>query len=125
MRAMALREMSQPSARTATSPSYTLGHRGRLPLQKKLTINSASDRYEVEADRLAEQVMGMDEPRLLHGMPIVQRQSGAVTVNQDVPPDVHQALNSSGQPLDAATRAFMEPRFGHDFSKVRIHADRW
>jgi hypothetical protein len=25
--------------------------------------------------------------------------------------------------LDAATRAFFEPRFGHDFSHVRIHTD--
>ncbi len=28
-----------------------------------------------------------------------------------------------GMPLDPATRAFFEPRFGHDFSKVRVHAD--
>lgn len=33
-------------------------------------------------------------------------------------------LNSGGgQPLDATTRAFMEPRFGHDFSQVRVHTD--
>ena len=40
-----------------------------------------------------------------------------------VPPIVHDVLHAPGQPLDAATRAFMEPRFGHDFSKVRVHAD--
>jgi len=40
-----------------------------------------------------------------------------------VPPVVHDALNSPGQPLDAGTRAFMEPRFGHDFSQVRVHTD--
>lgn len=40
-----------------------------------------------------------------------------------VPPIVHDVLNSSGQPLDAGTRAFMEPRFGHDFSQVRVHTD--
>lgn len=28
-----------------------------------------------------------------------------------------------GQPLDEATRAFMEPRFGHNFSQVRVHTD--
>ena len=39
-----------------------------------------------------------------------------------VPPIVQDVLNSPGQPLDAATREFMEPRFGHDFSKVRVHA---
>lgn len=40
-----------------------------------------------------------------------------------VPPIVHEVLNSPGQPLDAETRAFMEPRFGHDFSHIRIHTD--
>jgi|GEM_PF-5542529 len=39
------------------------------------------------------------------------------------PPIVHDVLRSSGQPLDAATRAVMEPHFGHDFSRVRIHTD--
>jgi hypothetical protein len=40
-----------------------------------------------------------------------------------VPPIVHEVLRSSGQPLDSATRAFFEPRFRHDFSKVRVHID--
>ncbi|MEJ2009121.1 MAG: DUF4157 domain-containing protein, partial [Acidobacteriota bacterium] len=40
-----------------------------------------------------------------------------------VPPIVHNVLRSPGQPLDAGTRAFFEPRFGHDFSKVRVHTD--
>jgi hypothetical protein len=43
--------------------------------------------------------------------------------NMSVPPIVHEVLHSSGQPLDGSTRAFMEPRFGHDFSQVRVHTD--
>ena len=43
--------------------------------------------------------------------------------HSEVPPIVHEVLRSPGQPLDAETRAFMEPRFGHDFSNVRVHAD--
>jgi hypothetical protein len=39
----------------------------------------------------------------------------------EAPPVVHQALMEKGRPLDAGTRAFMEPRFGHDFSGVRVH----
>jgi hypothetical protein len=39
-----------------------------------------------------------------------------------LPPIVRDVLTSPGQPLDAVTRSFMEPRFGHDFSQVRIHA---
>jgi hypothetical protein len=40
-----------------------------------------------------------------------------------VPPIVHDVLRSPGQPLDRETRAFVEPRFGHDFSGVRVHTD--
>ncbi len=40
-----------------------------------------------------------------------------------VPPIVHEVLRSPGEPLDPATRAFFEPIFGHDFSKVRVHTD--
>jgi len=40
-----------------------------------------------------------------------------------VPPAVHEVPRSPGQRLDPATRAFMEPRFGHDFSNVRVHTD--
>jgi hypothetical protein len=41
----------------------------------------------------------------------------------EAPLIVHEALRSPGQPLDQATRAFMEPRFGHDFGGVRVHRD--
>jgi outer membrane protein OmpA-like peptidoglycan-associated protein len=40
-----------------------------------------------------------------------------------VPPVVNQVLSSPGQPLDTNTRAFFEPRFGRDFSRVRVHTD--
>lgn len=34
---------------------------------------------------------------------------------------VHDVLHSPGKPLDSETRAYIEPRFRHDFSKVRVH----
>ncbi|OUL98519.1 hypothetical protein A8M77_31135 [Variovorax sp. JS1663] len=40
-----------------------------------------------------------------------------------IPPIVNEVLRMPGQPLDPGTRAFMEPRFGHDLSRVRIHSD--
>lgn len=40
-----------------------------------------------------------------------------------VPPIVHDVLRSPGATLDTTTRTFMEPRFGHDFSSVRVHTD--
>ncbi|HJZ76340.1 MAG TPA: DUF4157 domain-containing protein [Vicinamibacterales bacterium] len=38
-------------------------------------------------------------------------------------PIVNEVLDSPGQPLDPVTRGVMEAHFGHDFSKVRVHAD--
>lgn len=40
---------------------------------------------------------------------------------QEVPNVVHEALRSPGAPLEAATRAELEPRFGHNFGNVRVH----
>jgi hypothetical protein len=39
------------------------------------------------------------------------------------PQVVHRVLGSAGQALDPSTRSFMEPRFGHSFADVRVHAD--
>lgn len=42
---------------------------------------------------------------------------------EEVPSIVNDVLRSPGQPLDIGTRSFMESRFGHDFSQVRVHTD--
>src|SRR5690348_12312367 len=52
----------------------------------------------------------------------LQRQATSSVTPAAVPPIVHDVLNSPGQPLDDKTRAFMEPRFGHDFRRVRVHS---
>lgn len=41
-----------------------------------------------------------------------------------VPQIVHEVLRSPGQPLHAESRSYFEPRFGFDFSGVRIHYDQ-
>ncbi|MGH2354072.1 MAG: eCIS core domain-containing protein [Chloroflexota bacterium] len=40
-----------------------------------------------------------------------------------LPAAVEDTLLSPGQPLEPATRARMEARFGHNFGQVRVHAD--
>jgi hypothetical protein len=112
-----------------------------IRIQPKLTVNVPGDIYEQEADRITEQVMRMPEPQLHRtcacggGCPRCQNEQAPhkhlqrKRVQADnvgemvVPPVVHAVLGSSGQPLAPTTRAFFEPRFGHDFSKVRVHAD--
>ncbi len=50
----------------------------------------------------------------------VQRLASGTGGPPVAPPIVHEVLRSPGQPLDAGARAFMEPRFGHDFSRIRV-----
>jgi hypothetical protein len=45
------------------------------------------------------------------------------TVGNTAQPAVNEVLRSPGQPLDGSTREFMESRFEHDFSRVRVHTD--
>ncbi len=55
------------------------------------------------------------------GMKLRRRAAGALQEPAGVPESVNEVLGSTGSPLDAQTRAFMESRFGQDFSRVRVH----
>jgi hypothetical protein len=99
------------------------------PLQAKLRVNEPGDEYEQEADRVAEQVMRLPDVPLdpettaSRAAALVQRQvRGKTAGNQTAPPIIRNLLSSPGKPLDAATRAFFEPRFGYDFGNVRVHS---
>ncbi|MCX6581387.1 MAG: DUF4157 domain-containing protein [Candidatus Aminicenantes bacterium] len=113
-------------------------------LQAKLTIGRPGDIYEQEADRIADQVMRMPDEKqsLVNGhLSLVQRQSPCPGCEEEEKPislkasggcggsDVMScveshinALKGSGQPLSPSSREFFEPRFGSDFSNVRVHA---
>jgi hypothetical protein len=105
-----------------------------------------NDRWEQAADHAADRVMQMREPEVssAHGPAAVQRKcasceqedetkrvsmraeapsTSAPGTAAEAPPAVRDALRGPSQPLDAAARAFFEPRFGRDFSHVRIHTD--
>jgi Domain of unknown function (DUF4157) len=90
-----------------------------------MRITEPNDIFEREADTVADHVMKMASLPAIGSAPaIVQRKTGVENqTRSQVPPIVHEVLRSPGQPLDAATRAFMEPRFGRDFSHVRIHSN--
>ena len=87
------------------------------PIQTKLAVNEPGDEFEREADRLSAQVMRMPVPQTAAGG--LRREAQQISA----PPIVHEVLGSPGQPLDPAARAFMEQRFGRDFSRVRVHDD--
>jgi hypothetical protein len=140
------------AALTGTAASFRFGqdfsripasHAEAVPLQTKLAVDTPGGTYEQEADRVAEQVMRMPEQRLqavspwggacpmcraehVHPArePLRTRRLQTGNVGHlAVPPVVNETLESLGRPLDPDPRAFMESRFGHDLSRVRIHAD--
>jgi len=59
------------------------------------------------------------EDKMLH----LKESTGAETQASSGLDSYINSLGSSGQPLPDASRQFFEPRFGHDFSGVRIHND--
>jgi hypothetical protein len=141
------RRPTSPRLETAAGAFGNQAHLRRLTasapaLQAKLTVGAANDPLEREADAAADQVMGMARPDIAvtGDAPGLRRKCAACEDEADTavrpkstssssagggeaPAIVGEVLGGSGQALDTASRAFFEPRFGTDFSGVRIHAD--
>lgn len=107
-------------------------------LQPKLKISQPDDSYEREADQVAEQIMRTPEPILDYGSTARNQITNelvreSVLQTKSIPGDTPQvsqnsaskiqSLKGRGQPLSDTTRSFFEPRFGQDFSQVRIYND--
>lgn len=134
-KAVTTRSPTQPPPELALQPRLALG------IQAKLTVGAPDDPFEREADRVAATVMRMPEP-------VVQRKCAACaaggapcpTCDEEEKRVRRKAANApsaaphagevsadfasrlrGGSPLDAGSRAFFEPRFGHDFGSVRVH----
>ena len=92
-------------------------------VQTKLTVGPPGDAYEREADAVAERVARMPEPGAgVAGKGAasgIQRLAGAGSAGGTT--DLSLPMGGA-RPLSPQTRAFMEPRFGADFSGVRVHA---
>ena len=117
---------AQPSAIPvrANEQFASEGSLSPLPLQRKLAIGSSNDPLEAEAETVAARVVGVAPaagPSVNSAPPALRRHPTGAVRPVEAPPIVHQALCTAGRPLDAHTRAFMEPRIGHDLSAVRIH----
>ncbi|WP_293112765.1 DUF4157 domain-containing protein, partial [Moorena sp. SIO4G3] len=112
------------------------------PVQAKLTIGQAGDKYELEADRVASEVVDrinapvsrlttqqesiqpQDEQDQLMRKPMLQLDSveGGMAATPELETSIQQA-KGSGIPLTQSIRKPMEQSFGADFSGVRVHSD--
>ena len=64
---------------------------------------------------------GAEEEEEVATKRVSRSESADVENGGDVSHIVKQGLSGGGQPLDSASRAFFEPRLGHDLSSIRIH----
>ena len=147
-------------------------------IQAKLKISQPGDAYEQEADRVADEILRMQDPQMSNLAPPPEQlqracstcagggsdcsdcanddekllrkeaESGGSAQPQEAHPNFTQQgtlpghnhsgrrlaefpniessidqLRGGGRPLAEAERAFFEPRFGHDFRRVRVHID--
>ncbi|MCI0435187.1 MAG: DUF4157 domain-containing protein [Gemmatimonadetes bacterium] len=115
-----------------------------------LRVGAADDAHEREADRIAHEALHAPQRRASGTCPCGGRVEGGgecaacrqkrlARLQRSALPDagatigaardasapaiVHDVLRTPGRPLDVATRAFMEPRFGCDFGFVQLHTD--
>jgi hypothetical protein len=98
-------------------------------VQLKMTVNKTGDPFEQEADRMADKVMRAPAPaeekiQKAEAPERLQRKEdgGAPAVDAGAESAIG-AKTTGGQPLSDDVRGFMEPRFGADFSGVRVHSD--
>jgi hypothetical protein len=98
-------------------------------IQAKLKIGQPNDIYEQEADKVADAVMRMPEPevqRQVEEEEEILQTKGRAGRTPEVTPNLEvriHALKGGGQPLQESIRSLFEPRFGYDFSQVRVHTD--
>ncbi|WP_146348158.1 eCIS core domain-containing protein [Phaeobacter marinintestinus] len=120
------------------TPCPSCASEDRLPIQPKLALGRPGDRYEQEADRIAETVTAA-RPTPLTGplpvTPLIQRQpveeeeeetlqtksTGSGTPTWAAITSASAAVAGGGRPLSHDERGYFEPRFGRDLSAVRLH----
>lgn len=139
---------AHPIQRQCATCAAEDGHR-----LQTLQVGAPDDRFEREADRVADRVVGAHggAPGLaaapqIHGAPAsavlggsirrqeelewgqegpaaaLQRQPAAGAGHTaDATAQAADAVASGGRPLSRSERSFFEPRFGRDFSSVRVH----
>jgi hypothetical protein len=119
------------------------------PQTNSLRVNAPEDSYEREAERAADHATRPGAPKIDWSLSriathaplqrecscggtcdscrkkdeVLQRDATGSHAPHSAPASVHSVLQGAGRPLPPTTRGFMESRFSHDFSRVRIHDD--
>ncbi|CAD7797910.1 hypothetical protein CHRY9390_00248 [Chryseobacterium aquaeductus] len=119
-------------------------------IQKKISVGSANDSYEKEADSVADKIVRMSDPppQVTHTGSLLQRKCASCEEEEKLqmkplaenitpfiqrfspesdgvaPTHIENQINSTrggGSVMESETKNMMESRFGADFSNVKIH----
>jgi hypothetical protein len=122
-------------------PDFTYVPVAPVPIQRKPVISSPNDPFEHEADEIAEKVIQMREIAPIDSFSAtIQRQcktcedEESKSIQTKLTPlatastAMHtemavRATERGGEPLPEAVRSYFEPRFGYDFSHIRVHTN--
>jgi hypothetical protein len=111
--------MSSLADHAAKPPSSGEARRDQGPAPRRVLRDAAP---EHEADRAADAATSAGQAaRGLSFARVPIDRPAAAAPSPASADSIDAVVSSPGQPLDGATRSFMEPRFGHDFGRVRIH----
>ncbi len=134
----------QPSHKQAHKKETDINAAPGVFLQTKLTVNTPGDRYEREADAVADRILRMPNGAALTQPSLtpvqgVQRKCASCEEEEEmlqrkqsesgtpaITPALSTQLSSTkglGNPLPLATQRFMGSAIGADFSGVRVHTD--
>jgi hypothetical protein len=144
MSAAAQKIVNRPATRSApTTPVRVRIMPGSPQAASALKVSSPHDPAEKEAEQTAKRIMRMPAAHVSAGTPamlrsphalrfagaIVQRELPGIARKQEGQADVSANMaaeigssQAGGSPLPPSVRRFMEPRFGADFSRVRLHS---
>jgi len=127
------RRTGKGAARQTRAPSIAalpqaLGNRALAGLlHTRLAVGAPGDRWEQEADRVADEAMrgpGAAPAGGGAGARLQRMPAGGAAAAPGLSPAAHErvrAATAGGQPLPAETRGFFEPRLGRDLGGVRVH----
>jgi len=136
-----LSRQSKPPIFRGLSHELVEGSSKNFAFQPKPTVGRSNDRYEQEADRVAEQVMQhISEPQVPRSQPSrplqnQERESSQIKPAQiskahpegiNVPPKLEASIRLShgkGRPLPEQVKGKMEWAFRSNFDGVKIHSD--
>ena len=99
----------------------------RMPVLNFQQQTEEEEETFIQSKPLAAQITPLVQRQAEEEEELLQPKGATASHIPEVAPDLEariQSIKGSGQPLPESVRAYFEPRFGHEFTRVRTHSNR-